>query len=134
MQVRILLQMALCMAAMAAVFSPQSEAAMPCDQVQGALGSCLGFLRGGALTLPCCNGVRAVAASARNTADRRSACRCLVAAAKAMRGVIDLGNAARLPARCGVPISFQISPNTDCSRYKTRFSSPLFVCYIKFII
>lgn len=125
MQVKSLLQMALCMAAMAAVFSLQSEAAMSCEQVQGALGSCLGFLRGGVLAPPCCNGVRAVAASAGNTADRRAACRCLVAAAKSMRGVIDFGNAARLPARCGVSIPFQISPNTDCSRYQITFFSKI---------
>ncbi|XP_057804320.1 non-specific lipid-transfer protein 1-like [Salvia miltiorrhiza] len=116
MQVKIEWQMLVCLAVMVALLSPQSEAVASCDQLRGNLGSCLGFLRGGVITSQCCNGVRAVAASAKTTADRHAACRCLVAAAQSMRGVIDLGNAARLPGRCGVNIPFQISPNTDCNR------------------
>ncbi|KAH6769355.1 hypothetical protein C2S51_014691 [Perilla frutescens var. frutescens] len=117
MQFKKTLELVVCMAAIATLFSAESEATISCGQLQGNLTSCLGFLRGGALTQPCCTGVKSVAASARTVADRRDACRCLVAVAKSLRGTIDFGKAARLPGRCGVSIPFQISPNTNCARF-----------------
>ncbi|KAG6433700.1 hypothetical protein SASPL_105315 [Salvia splendens] len=121
MEVKNHARMLVCLAVMVALLSPESEAVVSCDRIRNNLGPCLGYLRGGVITSPCCAGVRAVAASARTAADRRMACRCLVAAAQSMRGIIDLGNAARLPRKCGVNIPYQISPNTDCSRWLFEF-------------
>lgn len=122
MQAKFGFVMLLCMAALVALFAPHAEAVISCGQVQRGMAPCLGFLQGRALAPKCCAGVKAVAASARTVLDRRAACRCLVAAAKSMKG-INYGNAARLPGKCGVRISFPISPNTDCSRYIQRFRS-----------
>lgn len=111
------MRMVVCLTVMVVLLSPATEGVVSCPQLQGYLQSCLGYLRGGPLTKPCCSGVLSVAATARNVADRRAACRCLVAAAQNLRGVIDMGNASRLPGKCGVNIPFQISPNTNCARY-----------------
>ncbi|KAK4418847.1 Non-specific lipid-transfer protein 2 [Sesamum alatum] len=110
------LVMLLCVAVLqVALFAHHAEAVVSCGQVQSGLLPCLGFLQGRALSPQCCPGVRSVVAAARTPNDRRTACRCLQAAAKSMRN-INYGNAATLPAKCGVKIPFQISPNTDCSR------------------
>lgn len=116
MEMQRVVQLVVWVAVMGAVVWPQAEGTVNCSQLRGYLQSCLGYLRGGVLTKPCCGGVIAVANSARNVADRRAACRCLVATVQSLRGVIDIGNAAKLPGRCGVRIPFQISPNTNCAR------------------
>ncbi|KAL0338082.1 UNVERIFIED_CONTAM: Non-specific lipid-transfer protein 2 [Sesamum angustifolium] len=95
-----------------ALFAPHAEAAVSCGQVQSGLLPCLGFLQGRALAPQCCPGVKSVVAAARTPNDRRTACRCLQAAAKSMKN-INYGNAAMLPGKCGIKIPFQISPRLD---------------------
>ncbi|KAL6520848.1 hypothetical protein OROGR_017417 [Orobanche gracilis] len=105
-----------CMAAQVALlFAPHAEAAISCGQMRGALLPCLGFLQGGALVPQCCTGVKSVSAASRTPVDRRAACNCLKAAATSFKN-INFGNAASLPGKCGVRLSFTIGPNTDCSR------------------
>ncbi|GFY83855.1 lipid transfer protein 3 [Actinidia rufa] len=102
----------LCMVAVA----PYAEAAINgCGAVQGKMGACLGYLRGGVLTNQCCAGVKGLNSMASNTPDRQQACRCLQSAAKTITG-INPASAASLPGKCGVKIPYKISPSTDCSK------------------
>ncbi|KAL7136078.1 hypothetical protein ABFS83_10G004900 [Erythranthe nasuta] len=104
-----------CVAVQVALYAPQTEAAITCNQLQSGLAPCLGFLQGRALVPQCCAGVRSMANAARSPLDRRTACQCLQSAAKTFKG-INFGNVAALPAKCGVTLPFKISPTTDCSR------------------
>lgn len=94
-----------------------AEAALTCSQVTGGLAPCISYLRGsgGAVPPPCCSGIKNLAAAAKTTADRRTACQCMKAAASGVSG-ITAGLATGLPAKCGVNIPYKISPTTDCKR------------------
>jgi hypothetical protein len=59
--------------------------------------------------------VRSLNSAASTTADRRAACNCLKSAAARVGGLVA-GNAASIPAKCGVSIPYTISPSIDCSR------------------
>lgn len=99
------------------VATPYTEAAISCGQVTANLAGCLNYLRnGGAVPPACCNGVRSLNSAAKSTPDRKTACNCLKNASKSVSG-IKAANAAGLPGKCGVNIPYQISPNTDCSKY-----------------
>jgi hypothetical protein len=94
-----------------------SEATVTCGQVSSAIGPCIPYARGsGSSPSPaCCSGVRSLNAAASTTADRRAACNCLKSAAARVGGLVA-GNAASIPAKCGVSIPYTISPSIDCSR------------------
>ncbi|GFQ06534.1 non-specific lipid-transfer protein 1 [Phtheirospermum japonicum] len=56
--------------------------AVTCGQVDAALMPCVGYLEGGAGPSPaCCSGVKAVKGLAQTTADKRTCCGCVKAAA-----------------------------------------------------
>ena len=100
---------------MVVVVAPYAEA-VTCGQVQGSLAQCLGYLKnGGAVSVPCCNGIRAINSAAKTPADRQQTCVCLQQAYKSITG-ISLPNAASLPGKCGVNVPYKISPSTDCSK------------------
>ncbi|CAD6255142.1 unnamed protein product [Miscanthus lutarioriparius] len=94
-----------------------SEATVTCGQVSSAIGPCIPYAQGsGSAPSPaCCSGVRSLNSAASTTADRRAACNCLKSAAAKVGGLIT-GNAASIPAKCGVSIPYTISPSIDCSR------------------
>ncbi|XP_050940245.1 non-specific lipid-transfer protein 1-like isoform X2 [Cucumis melo] len=91
------------------------EAAVTCGSVATAMGPCIPYLRSPSASVPagCCSGIRSLNGQAATTADRRTACNCLKSAAKSISG-INYKAAAGLPGKCGVSISYPISPNTDC--------------------
>ena len=97
------------------VVAPHAQA-LTCGQVASAVAPCLSYLTGGpSIGAGCCNGIRGLAAAAKTTADRKTACTCLKSAAGSIKG-INKGKAAGLPGRCGVSIPYKISPSTDCSK------------------
>nr|UHK12171.1 non-specific lipid transfer protein 1b [Fagopyrum tataricum] len=99
-----------------AVAAPEAEAALTCGTVTKNLVPCLPYLKGGTgPSVPCCNGVKALASSANTPADRKIACGCLKQSSGAISG-LNLGNAAALPGKCGVSVPYKISPSTDCSK------------------
>ncbi|KAG9443607.1 hypothetical protein H6P81_014947 [Aristolochia fimbriata] len=106
-----------CFLLVSAVLGPYAQAAVTCGSVAGAVGQCLGYLRGtgGAPPAGCCSGIRGLKAAANTPADRKTACNCLKSAARGISG-LNYGLAAALPGKCGVSIPFKISPSTDCSK------------------
>ncbi|KAF7143614.1 hypothetical protein RHSIM_Rhsim05G0230200 [Rhododendron simsii] len=100
------------------VTAPHAQAAVTCGTVLTSLQPCLGYLRsGGAVPLPCCNGVKSLYSAAKTTADRQTACNCLKSASGQVGG-INPGYASSLPKSCGVNIPYKISPSTDCAKVK----------------
>lgn len=100
----------------AAVVAPLAEAAIGCNTVASKMAPCLPYVTGKGPLGGCCGGVKGLIDAARTTPDRQAVCNCLKTLAKSYSG-INLGNAAGLPGKCGVSIPYQISPNTDCSKY-----------------
>ena len=108
-----------CMAVMCMVFGALvTEGALTCAQVQNAVLPCATYLTGGGTTVPaaCCSGIRSLNSAANNTPDRQTACRCLVSAVKSLPTTVNPSVLSGLPAKCGVNLSYQISPNIDCSK------------------
>ncbi|GKU88575.1 hypothetical protein SLEP1_g2825 [Rubroshorea leprosula] len=68
------------------------------NEVVSQLVPCLNYLRnGGAVSVPCCTGVKAI----------KAACNSKPAFA--------------LPGKCGVTSPYPISPNTNCMRYDMKY-------------
>ena len=102
---------------------PKAQAAVTCGQVMNNLAPCASYIMSGGSTVPaqCCNGIRTLNSMAQTTPDRQAVCSCIKSAVGSIGlsyGLNDrLNLAAGLPEKCGVNIPYQISPNTDCSRY-----------------
>ncbi|GFQ06533.1 non-specific lipid-transfer protein a [Phtheirospermum japonicum] len=72
--------------------------------------------RGGCRPLPaCCSGVKAVKGLAQTTADKRTCCGCVKAAANRYTDLKDEA-AQSLPAKCGVQLDIPISRTVDCDK------------------
>ncbi|GFP91115.1 non-specific lipid-transfer protein a [Phtheirospermum japonicum] len=72
--------------------------------------------RGGAGPSPaCCSGVKAVKGLAQTTADKRTCCGCVKAAANRYTDLKDEA-AQSLPAKCGVQLDIPISRTVDCDQ------------------
>ncbi|MBC2899274.1 hypothetical protein CFC21_112125 [Triticum aestivum] len=93
-----------------------TEATVSCGQVSSALSPCIPYARGNGANPPaaCCSGVRSLASSARSTADKQAACKCIKSAAA---GLIP-GKAAGIPTKCGVSVPYAISSSVDCSKIR----------------
>ncbi|KAK4802077.1 hypothetical protein SAY86_000280 [Trapa natans] len=92
-------------------------AAITCGQVASKLAPCLQYAKSnGAGPVPpaCCNGIKAIAALAQTTPDRKTACNCLKSFSSSVSG-INYGTVANLPSKCGVNIPYKISPSTNCN-------------------
>ncbi|WVZ54814.1 hypothetical protein U9M48_005559 [Paspalum notatum var. saurae] len=105
----------------AVVLASSSEtalAAVSCGEVTNALLPCLGYAMGSAASpsAQCCTGVRGLNSRASSTADRQAACACLKNLAARFGSGGGMGNAASIPAKCGVNVGMAISPNVDCSK------------------
>nr|GMD43265.1 non-specific lipid-transfer protein 1-like [Ipomoea batatas] len=99
------------------VVAPHAEAAINCGTVAGSLGGCFNYITGkGQLTPGCCAGVKKLAAAAKTTADRQTACGCLKSLAGKLPG-LKPNLAAGIPGKCGVNVGYPISTSTDCSKY-----------------
>ncbi|KAL6278300.1 hypothetical protein ACE6H2_021901 [Prunus campanulata] len=98
------------------VGAPLAQAVIPCSRVSQSVGPCISYLKkGGAVPVPCCNGIRSLIALAGTTPDRQAVCRCLVATAKSVTGIKgDLVSG--LPGACKVRLPYPIGPNVDCNR------------------
>ncbi|XP_066378897.1 non-specific lipid-transfer protein 1-like [Miscanthus floridulus] len=94
----------------------QVRADISCPDVLNDLSPCLPFLQGNA-PLPsdqCCGGVRALYAAADTRPARQATCRCLKAAYLQVHAQLPAAQA--LPGDCGVPISYEITPDIDCDK------------------
>ncbi|KAL8028494.1 hypothetical protein ABFX02_14G164100 [Erythranthe guttata] len=99
-------------------FTAPSSSSITCSDVIKDLRPCINYLRGGSGAAPppspCCAGALNLATSATTTVDKQTACACLKNAAKNINLNPDLAKA--LPSKCGISLSFQISPTVDCSK------------------
>ncbi|KAG9135659.1 hypothetical protein Leryth_002391 [Lithospermum erythrorhizon] len=97
------------------LLAPASNAAITCSNVISNLSSCLSYLQsGGTPSNACCGGAKALAASAKTTEDKQTACSCMKNAASRFKVNPESANA--LPKSCGIQLPFDISPNVDCSK------------------
>ncbi|KAK9167942.1 hypothetical protein Syun_000082 [Stephania yunnanensis] len=104
--------------AMVVLLAPATEAAVTCGQVVSSLAPCLNYLiNGGNVPPACCSGVQSLFGTAANTADRRAACKCIKQAAAGVSG-IKQANAAALPAKCSISLSFPIRADVDCDKVR----------------
>jgi hypothetical protein len=103
----------------ALALAENSSAAVTCGDVTSAIAPCMPYATGKAATPSsgCCGGVRSLNSKASSPADRRAACSCLKNLAGSFKGV-NMGNAASIPGKCSVSVSFPISSNVDCSKYE----------------
>lgn len=98
--------------------APYTEAAVTCGVVSKNLAQCITYLKQTGSAVPstsCCAGIKTLKGLASTPADRQTACGCLKSAAGSING-IDYNKAAQLPNKCGVSVSYDISPKTDCSK------------------
>ena len=109
--------------AFAAVLLLAMLAAMParaddvsCSSVINDLSPCLDFLQGdaGQPSARCCDGVKIIYEPMDTTAARQATCECLKSAYNMINA--ELYAAQTLPGACGVPPSYTITPNFDCSQ------------------
>ncbi|KAL3534465.1 hypothetical protein ACH5RR_002926 [Cinchona calisaya] len=100
---------------MAILFVPHAQA-ITCGDVASKLAPCIDYLKnGGTVPVACCDGIKALIDAAKTSADRKTVCNCLKAAAGSIKG-IQPGLASGLPAKCGVNVPYPISAKTDCSK------------------
>uniref|UniRef100_A0A453D1A5 Non-specific lipid-transfer protein n=2 Tax=Aegilops tauschii subsp. strangulata TaxID=200361 RepID=A0A453D1A5_AEGTS len=91
-----------------------ASGAVTCGDVTSAVAPCMSYATGkaSAPSGACCSGVRTLNAKASTPADRKAACNCL----KNLAGSgISMGNAANIPGKCGVSVSFPINTKTNCN-------------------
>ncbi|XP_021723393.1 non-specific lipid-transfer protein-like [Chenopodium quinoa] len=96
------------------------EAALSCSGVSDTLSPCMPYLKGSGPTQAtpsesCCAGVRSLKATAEQTGEHRALCECMKSTAASIKG-LNNDLAAKLPAQCGVTMSYTFSPNTDCTK------------------
>ncbi|GFQ07482.1 non-specific lipid-transfer protein a [Phtheirospermum japonicum] len=83
--------------------------AVTCPQVDAALAPCISYLTGHeGPSPPCCAGVKAVKGMAQTTADKRTCCSCVKAAANRYADLKD-DIAQSLPSKCGVQLDIPVS-------------------------
>ncbi|KAI3938107.1 hypothetical protein MKW98_018663 [Papaver atlanticum] len=102
--------------AMAHVMVEPSQATFTCTDVDKCLVQCMPYLVGTA-TVPasaCCDGVKQIKGMAITVEDKRQACGCVKDAANKYQNIKE-DAASGLPTKCGVPLSYPISKNIDCS-------------------
>ncbi|KAJ0574137.1 putative plant non-specific lipid-transfer protein/Par allergen [Helianthus annuus] len=93
------------------------EGALTCEQVVSDLAPCGTYLiNGGTVSTDCCNGVKSLNGAATTTDDRQTVCKCTEQTATTLPGV-KIENVRSLPGKCGLNIDFDISLDTDCSKY-----------------
>ncbi|XP_021851889.1 non-specific lipid-transfer protein-like [Spinacia oleracea] len=102
------------------VASRATEAAISCSGVSDSLSPCMSHLKSSGPTQEtpptnCCAGVRSVKATAQQTGEHRAVCECMKSTAASTKG-LNYDHAAKLPAQCGVSMSYTFSPNTDCTK------------------
>ncbi|KAK4396026.1 Non-specific lipid-transfer protein 3 [Sesamum angolense] len=103
-----------------ALSPPPADAAISCSTVANDLYPCINYVMYGGAGAPpatCCSGIKTLYNQATTTADRQAVCGCLKSVAGKANPTI-IGTAAALPGKCGVSIPYEISPSTDCSKYK----------------
>lgn len=102
---------------LALAVAEKASAAVSCGDVTSAIAPCMAYAKGKAAAPSdgCCSGVRTLNGKASTAADRRAACGCLKNLAGSFKGV-NMGNAASIPGKCSVSVSFPISSNVDCSK------------------
>ncbi|GMI96022.1 hypothetical protein HRI_003271500 [Hibiscus trionum] len=104
---------------MAATSAPEAaEAALSCGDVVNHLLPCVSYVQnGGQPAAQCCNGVRTLYGQAQTSTDRQNVCKCIKSAVNGIPySSSNLGNAASLPDKCNLHISYKISPSTDCNK------------------
>ncbi|CAA0820705.1 Non-specific lipid-transfer protein 8 [Striga hermonthica] len=103
--------------AIALLITPSADA-ITCVDVLNNLIPCIGYLTSGSggPSGTCCAGARSLASTAKSVADRRTACGCLKTAANTYKLKPEIAKS--LPAKCGIKLPFEVSPNVDCSKIK----------------
>lgn len=106
------------MAFMAMTSARPALSAVTCAEVDANLLPCVGYVTGKDAAPPaeCCAGVKRIRALPTGTAERRQACECVKQAAARFQG-LDADAIRDLPAKCGSPLPFALTPNFDCTTY-----------------
>ncbi|OVA17276.1 Plant lipid transfer protein/Par allergen [Macleaya cordata] len=103
---------------MVAFMARQSEGYISCDDVIGSLMPCVDYARyGGTVSEQCCSAVRQLSHMARSTEDRQQVCACGKGYAPLVPG-LNFNFINKIPKKCGVHLSLNISPDIDCSKVK----------------
>ncbi|KAH7442894.1 hypothetical protein KP509_02G006400 [Ceratopteris richardii] len=95
------------------------EAGVSCAAVRSSLAPCVGFLLGLKEHPParCCRGVRSLYAMTKSSRQYRiTACSCITSLAASVPSQLKASSVAALPKSCGVRLSYQITPSTNCNR------------------
>ncbi|MED6219312.1 hypothetical protein PIB30_034655 [Stylosanthes scabra] len=105
------------MIVVASVTSYSEAAISSCSDVIKNLSPCESYLVSSGSGNPpdkCCSGVKALAAMAGTSADKKTACNCIKFTSKSLN--INSQRAQALPGKCGVSLPISVSPNADCSK------------------
>lgn len=97
-----------------------AAASVDCSTVISLTSRCSEFITFGGvdpgLGSPCCNGMASLHNIAAGSVDNREAiCNCIVGLTTIFRP--NVTTVARLPGLCGIPLDFNVAPDTDCNRY-----------------
>lgn len=95
---------------------PSRAANIQCSDVVKDLSPCVKYLSSGTGAPPkeCCSGVNNLATAAATPEDRRTVCGCIQSAVKRMQP--NAAAAKGLAGSCGISLTVDVSPNTDCSK------------------
>ncbi|KAL6876434.1 hypothetical protein ACP4OV_013006 [Aristida adscensionis] len=93
-----------------------SVADIQCPDVLRDMNPCLSYLQGkdDDPSADCCAGVTTLADDADTQAERQATCECLKDAYYQFNAVLSRAQA--LPGKCGISLSFTISPDVDCTK------------------
>ncbi|GAV67310.1 hypothetical protein CFOL_v3_10816 [Cephalotus follicularis] len=89
---------------------------IPCSAVQNALAPCIPYFKSngrGAVPQECCTIVRELKAQTNSTTALRADCACFIKFIRTEKYNFDTANS--VIDKCGVKISFKISPTTNCN-------------------
>ncbi|KAI3841027.1 hypothetical protein MKX03_018258 [Papaver bracteatum] len=101
---------------MAHMMVEPSQAAFTCTDVDNFLVQCMPYLVGTATVPPpaCCDGFKQIKGMEITTEDKRQACGYVKDATNKYQNIKE-DAASGLPTKCGVPLSYPISKNINCS-------------------
>ncbi|XP_073154154.1 non-specific lipid-transfer protein 1-like [Henckelia pumila] len=92
---------------------PGLTQSISCAEALEFLLPCQSFLMGsGDISVPCCQGTKALSQASSTQADRQSVCQCLKQAAASVN--VNVDRAKQLPQLCNVSVPVPVQPDVNC--------------------
>ncbi|KAJ3669077.1 hypothetical protein LUZ60_011027 [Juncus effusus] len=97
----------------------QVTSSISCLTVYSNLSPCRDYVSDTTQSTPsqdCCDGVTNLLSACKTRSDRQSVCKCIKSVASNAGGGPTFDRAAGIPATCGSPLPYTLTPNMDCTK------------------